>query len=92
MVAFGIQEWAAISNVLHLLYDFRSCFMWDNNQPNLYYAEINYTSATLGTALTNGLPAINFIMAVMFRMSSDWRNLALKVCQVKPKCLVWQFA
>lgn len=35
---------------------------------NLYYAGINYTSATLGTALTNGLPAINFIMAVMFRL------------------------
>lgn len=35
---------------------------------NLYFAGLNYTSAALGTALSNGLPAINFIMAVMFRL------------------------
>ncbi|KAK9270171.1 hypothetical protein L1049_025747 [Liquidambar formosana] len=37
---------------------------------NLYYVAINYTTATFVTAATNTIPAITFIMAVLFRMES----------------------
>ncbi|XP_042482598.1 WAT1-related protein At2g39510-like [Macadamia integrifolia] len=35
---------------------------------NLYYAGMNYTSATFTTALSNMLPALTFVMAFLFRM------------------------
>lgn len=41
---------------------------WITIGQNLYHAGINYTSATLAIALFIGVPAINFIMAVMFRL------------------------
>ena len=36
---------------------------------NLYFAGLNYTSPTLAGALTNGVPAMTFVMAIMFRYS-----------------------
>lgn len=33
----------------------------------LYYEGINYTSATFAAACTNALPAMTFILAVLFR-------------------------
>ncbi|KAJ4965765.1 hypothetical protein NE237_017614 [Protea cynaroides] len=35
---------------------------------NLYYAALNYTSATFAAATTNVIPAITFIMAVLMRI------------------------
>lgn len=35
---------------------------------NLYFPGLNYTSATLASALSNGIPAMTFILAVMFRL------------------------
>ncbi|KAG8378280.1 hypothetical protein BUALT_Bualt08G0121100 [Buddleja alternifolia] len=35
---------------------------------NLYFVGMQYTSATFGSATLNGLPAITFIMAVIFRL------------------------
>ncbi|XP_050230414.1 WAT1-related protein At1g43650 [Mercurialis annua] len=35
---------------------------------NLYYIAINYTTATFAAATTNTIPAITFLMAVLFRM------------------------
>ncbi|PIN11398.1 hypothetical protein CDL12_16020 [Handroanthus impetiginosus] len=35
---------------------------------NLYYVGMQYTSATFASAIVNGLPAITFIMALIFRM------------------------
>ncbi|CAH2041893.1 unnamed protein product [Thlaspi arvense] len=37
---------------------------------NLYCVAINYTSATLAAASTNTIPAVTFIMALLFRMES----------------------
>ncbi|GLJ54478.1 hypothetical protein SUGI_1170090 [Cryptomeria japonica] len=35
---------------------------------NLYYAGLNYTSATFAVALANILPAVTFVMAIVFRV------------------------
>nr|XP_027092896.1 WAT1-related protein At1g43650-like isoform X2 [Coffea arabica] len=47
---------------------------------NLYYAGMNYTSATFATAMTNNLPIIVFIMAVCLRIESlsitQWHGMA----------------
>ncbi|XP_042492883.1 WAT1-related protein At1g43650-like [Macadamia integrifolia] len=37
---------------------------------NLYYAALNYTTATFAAATTNLIPAITFIMAVLMRIES----------------------
>ncbi|XP_042492783.1 WAT1-related protein At1g43650-like [Macadamia integrifolia] len=37
---------------------------------NLFYAALNYTSATFAVATTNTIPAITFIMAVLMRIES----------------------
>ncbi|KAL8167273.1 hypothetical protein V2J09_008772 [Rumex salicifolius] len=36
----------------------------------LYYEGINYTSATFAAAFTNALPALTFVLAILFRMES----------------------
>ncbi|MED6155706.1 hypothetical protein PIB30_007572 [Stylosanthes scabra] len=39
------------------------------------YAGINYSSATLSTALLNLVPGFTFVLAVLFRLEQfDWRN------------------
>ncbi|KAL3504474.1 hypothetical protein ACH5RR_034315 [Cinchona calisaya] len=47
---------------------------------NLYYAGLNYTSATFATAITNTIPAMVFIMAVCLRIESlnitHWNGIA----------------
>ncbi|KAA8537897.1 hypothetical protein F0562_027523 [Nyssa sinensis] len=47
---------------------------------NLYYFGMNYTSATFATAITNTIPAMVFIMAVILRMEgvslSEWYGIA----------------
>ncbi|XP_059598841.1 WAT1-related protein At5g64700 isoform X1 [Vitis vinifera] len=35
---------------------------------NVYYAGLHYTSATVASALSNGIPSLTFLMAVLFRM------------------------
>ncbi|CAK9147371.1 unnamed protein product [Ilex paraguariensis] len=37
---------------------------------NLYYVAMNYTTATFAAATTNTIPAITFVMAVVFRVES----------------------
>uniref|UniRef100_A0A5B7BPD0 WAT1-related protein n=1 Tax=Davidia involucrata TaxID=16924 RepID=A0A5B7BPD0_DAVIN len=47
---------------------------------NLYYYGMNYTSATFATAITNTIPAMVFIMAIVLRMESvslrEWHGIA----------------
>uniref|UniRef100_A0A5B7A061 WAT1-related protein n=1 Tax=Davidia involucrata TaxID=16924 RepID=A0A5B7A061_DAVIN len=47
---------------------------------NLYYFGMNYTSATFATAITNTIPAMVFIMAIVSRMESvsltQWHGIA----------------
>ncbi|CAK8543023.1 unnamed protein product [Lathyrus sativus] len=48
---------------------------------NLYYAGVKFTSPTYSCAISNILPAMTFVMAVIFRMEKlDMRKLS---CQVK---------
>ncbi|KAL6349041.1 hypothetical protein AAG906_033697 [Vitis piasezkii] len=35
---------------------------------NVYHAGVHYTSATVASALSNGIPSLTFLMAVLFRM------------------------
>ncbi|GLJ17399.1 hypothetical protein SUGI_0302470 [Cryptomeria japonica] len=44
---------------------------------NFYYTGLNYTTATFSTALLNLVPAVTFLMAIVFRMESlNIRSLA----------------
>lgn len=48
---------------------------------NFYYAGLNYTSPTLASALSNALPALTFVIAVLSR----WEKLRLRSLQGQAK-------
>ncbi|KAM0946247.1 putative EamA domain-containing protein [Dioscorea sansibarensis] len=66
-----------------LFYSFLSGFFGGTLAQNLYIASIKLTSATFASAMTNLIPAMTFILAIIFRLES----LKLKTMSGQAKVL-----